>query len=80
MRSHTHTANGHVARKQRQDDARMRESLRADTITPDMQIALLDNRLGAGVGAVRERARLTGTQPTTGKVSRQKRAKQKARS
>jgi hypothetical protein len=78
MRRHNHTANDRVSRENRQYVAQANKATAANT-TPEDQICILDARLGAGVGAVRERARLTGSQPT-GKVSRQKRAKQKARS
>jgi hypothetical protein len=41
----------------RQDEAKERQALR-DKRTPQDQIAVLDAKLGVGVGAVKERARL----------------------
>lgn len=48
---------GREYREKRQDEAKGRNEARA-TLTPEQQIEALDNRLGVGVGAERERARL----------------------
>jgi len=52
-----HKMNSSVARKERQLDAKDAQAER-DKFSPEFQIARLDERLGAGVGAKRERARL----------------------
>lgn len=48
----------HPRREERVQRAQEREALRK-SLTPDQQLAILDQRLGKDVGAVRERARLT---------------------
>lgn len=48
----------HPKKSDRQMRARDRQIVR-DALTPKQQIATLDRRLGVGVGAVKERARLT---------------------
>lgn len=45
-------------RKKRREAAEARDALRAKR-TPEEQLALLDRRLGEGVGAARERERLS---------------------
>lgn len=45
--------------RRRKERASEREAFRK-ALTPAQQIAILDQRLGSGVGAVRERARLNG--------------------
>lgn len=49
--------NGKVAREERQKNAKLDHAER-NKLGPAAQIEQLDHRLGAGVGAVRERARL----------------------
>lgn len=44
-------------RKQRQTEAEFRQDVAANT-SPKRQLELLDERLGAGVGAKKERAKL----------------------
>jgi len=50
-------ANSKQRREKRQDEAHARQMDR-ETRTPKQQLALLDKRLGKGVGAKRERERL----------------------
>tara|TARA_B100000131_G_scaffold96317_1_gene93380 strand:+ start:263 stop:454 length:192 start_codon:yes stop_codon:yes gene_type:complete len=45
------------SKRDRQEKAAARAKVRGD-ITPQQQLAILDSRLGKGVGATRERARL----------------------
>lgn len=52
-----HKFTGHVARRDRQLDAKDAQAER-DARSPEEQLKVLDARLGEGVGAVRERARL----------------------
>lgn len=54
----TNKRRGRVFREKRQDSARGRAEARA-LLTPADQIKALDAKLGVGVGAERERARLT---------------------
>lgn len=53
----TNTANGRVAREQRQVDAQ-RRSRAYNLLTPEQRIQHLDAMLGKGKGAKRQRARL----------------------
>lgn len=52
-----HKMNGSVARKERQLDAIDAQAER-DKLSPESQLNVLDARLGVGIGAVKERARL----------------------
>ena len=60
--------NGRYRREQRRDDALERQA-DCDKLTPQQRIDLLDKNLGKGLGAVKERARMTSlldelSQPT----------------
>lgn len=52
-----HMSKGQVARRARHDDAMGRQEERNQR-SPRQQIAVLNQRLGAGLGAKKERARL----------------------
>jgi len=52
-----HTRKGAAVRQERREKARARQRQR-DELTPTQQLAVLDDRLGVGQGAERERARL----------------------
>lgn len=45
------------SQQQKRDEAEARQTIRASR-TPQQQLAILDRKLGKGVGAVKERARL----------------------
>ncbi|MCI0563318.1 MAG: hypothetical protein MN733_32990 [Nitrososphaera sp.] len=49
--------NGHKRRSEKRETAQKRDEERSQR-TPQQQLALLDHRLGTGVGAQRERVRL----------------------
>ena len=53
----TNIADGSTRRDFRRDDAEVRQAKR-DNLTPHEQLTLIDQRLGKGVGASKERARL----------------------
>lgn len=57
MKSHNHTQSGRVSREMRQLGASLRQE-ESDGRTPTDRLAALDARLGAGVGANRERKAL----------------------
>lgn len=60
----THTANGHVARNNRRAEAEDRQIKRSER-GPKAQIEVLNERLGSGKGAKKERARLAGAVKST---------------
>lgn len=51
------TRNGSAVREEKRQAAHARQQLR-NALTPAQQLAVLDDRLGVGTGAKRERARL----------------------
>lgn len=57
MKSHNHRDSNRLARNNRQAQAKTRVEQRGQR-TPEEQTVVLDDRLGAGIGAQRERARL----------------------
>jgi hypothetical protein len=57
VRSSNHKSTGRVAREQRQETAAARTQAR-EARSAQEQVEALDQRLGTGVGAERERARL----------------------
>lgn len=67
----THKANGHLALVERRRTADLRTVARSQISTDD-QIIRLDARLGAGIGAKKERARLAGTSKPVRKTRRGK--------
>lgn len=71
MTRNTHVANSHAERKERREAATMRQELRAMRNDED-QISWLDERLGSGQGAHKERARLGGGKSNTNKKKKAK--------
>src|SRR6476620_8361515 len=63
----TNTSNGTTMTEHRRFGAEHRAAKRAER-SPSAQIAALDERLGEGVGARKERARLAGKAAATGKA------------
>ena len=70
MRGHLNRDRSRVGRKARLASATDRQQAREGR-TNDQQVALLDERLGAGQGATRERARLSQT------ISKQRRKRER---
>jgi hypothetical protein len=76
MTRSNHVANSHVERQARRDSAHERDTFNA-SLTPQGRIARLDERLGAGVGAKKERARLAAQMTPKQKSNAKKKEKTK---
>ncbi len=69
--------NGRLAREYRRKGAKQRDEDRAQR-TPQQQLALLDERLGKGIGAKKERARLQRLIDAPAKKPKKKRERKTA--